>query len=194
MHEQNWVYLPCACQCGLPVYPRPGWSIRARQVDRSSRSSAFSQQGYVSPWRQRLHTHTHARGMPCINHFKYICTNFFGFLTLQLSKYHRFCTVVLNLHSCGRQFKVQCAIETPLWVTPAGTRRSLSGEDLKLTHMEIVSEGEAWGESEKRTTELKGKQKKLPERSHKTDWWLPWRTVSQVYGCVCVPMLQSMQF
>lgn len=115
------------------------------------------------------HTHTHARGMPCINHFKYICTNFFGFLTLQLSKYHRFCTVVLNLHSCGRQFKVQCAIETPLWVTPAGTRRSLSGEDLKLTHMEIVSEGEAWGESEKRTTELKGKQKKLPERSHKTD-------------------------
>lgn len=94
--------------------------------------------------------------------------HFLGFLTLQLRKYHLrqfwLCTVILNLYPCGRQFKVQCAIETTLWVTP-GTRRSLSGEDLRLTHMEIVSKGEARGESEKRTTELKGKQKKLSQRS-----------------------------
>ncbi len=93
---------------------------------------------------------------------------FFGFLTLQLRKYHPrqfwLRTVILNLYPRGRQFKVQCAIETTLWVTP-GTRRSLSGEDLKLTHMEIVSKGEARGASEKRTTGLKGKQKKLSQSS-----------------------------
>lgn len=93
---------------------------------------------------------------------------FFAFLTPQLRKYHLrqfwLCTVILNLYPRGRQFKVQCAIETTLWVTP-GTRRSLSGEDLKLTHMEIVSKVEAKGASEKRTTELKGKQKKLSQSS-----------------------------
>ncbi len=36
--------------------------------------------------------------------------------------------------------------------------------------MEIVSKGEARGASEKRTTELKGKQKKLSQsKYHKTD-------------------------
>ncbi len=88
---------------------------------------------------------------------------YFGFLTLQLRKYHLrqfwLRTVILNLYPRGRQFKVQCAIETTLWVTPG------TGEYLKRTHMEIVSKGEARGASEKRTTELKGKQKKLFQSS-----------------------------
>lgn len=69
-------------------------------------------------------------------------------------------------------------------ITPRA-RRSFSREDLKLTHMEIVSEGKSRGEKVKQNKWIERETKETsPVKSHKTDWWLPWRTVSQVCACV----------
>jgi len=166
MHEQNWVYLPCACQCALPVYPSPGWSIRARQVDRSSRSSAFSQQGYVSPWRQpftHTHTHTHTRARAERHALSRLYMHTF-LVFLLFSWVNITYKAILVLRRDLELAPLRASIQSSMrnWNTTLGN--PCRNEALPLwrgSKADTCGNSEARGESEKRTTELKGKQKKL---------------------------------